>query len=267
MLKEDRNKLYDALLFIALFLGVIWGLFLFEEVFGWRLKQYGNRPRRLEGLIGILTSPLLHSNLKHIWGNTVSFFTLSAFLFFFYRQIALKVFIWIYIAGGILLWLIGVGGNHIGASGLIYGFASFLFFAGIFRNNMMLLRVSLAVAFLYGSIVWWVLPIEPGISWEGHLSGAIVGFALSLIYRTQGPQRPLYQYEKDEIAQAQAEKAALAAAQAYVQDWEAQGKVPLNITEYPALNEENNSSSTEVNGGHVRYIYISSKDKNAGKTT
>jgi membrane associated rhomboid family serine protease len=265
MLKEDRNKIYDALLFIALFLGIIWGAFLFEEVFGWRLKQYGNRPRRVEGLLGIFTSPLLHSNLKHIWGNTVSFFTLSGFLFFFYRSIALKVFLWIYLAGGVLLWLIGVGGNHIGASGVIYGFASFLFFAGIFRDNMMLLRVSLAVAFLYGSLVWWVLPIEPGISWEGHLSGAIVGFVLSLVLRSEGPKRQLYQWEKDEILQKKMEEDRLAAAQSFIEDWEQRGKPALKVQGLGEENEENSSTTFEDKSSGIRYIYVSSKKKDPNK--
>lgn len=196
---EDRKRIYDALLLIISFLTICWGLFLLEGEFDMHFKQYGNRPRTVRGLIGILTSPLLHSDLEHIWGNTVSFFSLTAFLVFFYRPIAFKVFALIYFFSGALLWLWGGPGNHIGASGVIYGIAAFVFFSGLFRNDTKLLRVSLAVAFLYGSLIWWVLPIDPHISWEGHLSGAAIGVLLSWTMRTRGPQAPVYQWELDEL--------------------------------------------------------------------
>ena len=86
------------------------------------------------------------------------------------------------------LWGLAVDGNHIGASGLIYGLAAFLFTSGVIRNNRLLLRVSLAVAFLYGGIVWWMLPIDDHVSWEGHLSGAVVGTLLAVAFKRQGPK-------------------------------------------------------------------------------
>ena len=110
----------------------------------------------------------------------MSFFTLNGFLFYFYRSIALRVWLWLFFASGLLLWGLAVDGNHIGASGIIYGLAAFLFTSGIVRDDRLLLRVSLAVVFLYGGIVWWMLPIDDHVSWEGHLSGAIVGVALAV---------------------------------------------------------------------------------------
>ena len=98
----------------------------------------------------------------------MSFFTLNGFLFYFYRSIALRVWVWLFLLSGTMLWCLAVDGNHIGASGLIYGLAAFLFTSGVIRNNRLLLRVSLAVAFLYGGIVWWMLPIDDHVSWEGH---------------------------------------------------------------------------------------------------
>ena len=98
---------------------------------------------------------------------------------------------------GTLLWVIAGGGNHIGASGIIYGLAAFLFMSGVIRKNRLLLRVSLVVAFLYGGIIWWMLPMDNHVSWEGHLSGAIVGTLLAIAFRQQGPQDPVYQFEKD----------------------------------------------------------------------
>ena len=173
-----------ALWFTMVFLLAIWGVYALNELLelGWR--KHGMHPRQWDGLRGIFTYPFLHGDLGHLWNTTMSFFTLNGFLFYFYSSIALRVWMWLFLCSGLLLWGLAVDGNHIGASGIIYGLAAFLFMSGVIRNNQMLLRVSLAVAFLYGGIVWWMLPIDDHVSWEGHLSGAIVGvvLALSLIH-------------------------------------------------------------------------------------
>ena len=197
ILITDRMRLMYALLFTSVFLVSIWAVFAFNDLYemGWR--QFGLRPRNTEGLIGILTYPFLHRDWGHLWNNTMSFFTLNTFLFFFYRSIALRVWLWLFFMSGTLLWVIAGGGNHIGASGIIYGLAAFLFMSGVIRKNTLLLRVSLVVAFLYGGIIWWMLPMDNHVSWEGHLSGAIVGTLLAIAFRQQGPQDPVYQFEKD----------------------------------------------------------------------
>lgn len=202
-LASDKVKLFDAALFNAAFLLIIWTLWLVEYAEpAIQIKQFGTRPRSLEGLIGIVSTPFLHGSFEHIRGNTLSFLTLSSFLIFFYREIAFRVIGWIYVLSGIVLWLIAQGGNHIGASGVIYGLASFIFISGIIRKDPVLLRVALAVAFLYGSIVWWILPIEPGVSWEGHLAGALVGALLAIAYRNKGPKRRKYRWEIEEELEA-----------------------------------------------------------------
>ncbi len=202
--REDRAKIWDALLFNGAFLLIIWVLWLYERETGHRLTSWGTQPRSARGAIGIITTPFLHGSLDHISGNTLSFASLSTFLIFFYRSIAFRILLILYLASGILLWLIAGDGNHIGVSGVIYGMAAFLFFSGVMRDNPKLLRVSLAVAFLYGSIVWWVLPIDPHISWEGHLAGSVVGISLAAAYRKQGPKREKYRWEIEEELEAMA---------------------------------------------------------------
>lgn len=197
MQTEDKKKVYDLLLFNAAFLLIIWGMYYFDREFSWGLWRYGNHPREADGLIGVFSMPFLHGSYEHLRGNSMSFFVLSSFLIFFYREIAFRVLMWLYVGSGVLLWLWGGGGNHIGASGVIYGIASFIFVSGVVRRNPVLMRVSLAVAFLYGSMVWWVLPIEKHISWEGHLAGAVMGLILALAYKNLGPQRKVYDWENE----------------------------------------------------------------------
>ena len=195
----ERKKIYDAILFSFSFLLLCWAIFLFEESGVLEWKKFGLRPRTLEGIKGILSMHFLHGDYKHIGQNSLAFIVLNSFLFYFYRQIAFKVFIWIGIAGGALLWLWGGEGNHIGASLIIYGLAAFLFISGLIRDNEKLLRVSMFILFYYGSLVWWIFPIDPKISWEGHLAGMVIGLAAAVYYRKSGPKRKLYQWEIDEL--------------------------------------------------------------------
>ena len=193
----DRDRVFYALWTTAAFLVVVWGVHALGEVTGWPLREWGVRPRNPDRLIGILTFPFLHGDWNHLWNNTATFFVLNILLFYFYRSIAAPVSLLLYIGSGVLLWATGGQGNHIGASALIYGQASFLFLSGLIRNTRLLLRVSIVVLFLYGGMVWWMLPIEDHISWEGHLSGAFVGVVLAWLYRGRGPVPDRYDFEND----------------------------------------------------------------------
>jgi membrane associated rhomboid family serine protease len=130
----------------------------------------------------------------------MSFEILGSLLYLFYKQIASKVLIISYLGSGLLLWIIGRESWHIGASGLIYSIAFFLFFSGIIRKHTPLIAVSLVVAFVYGSMIWHIFPwqIQDPISWEGHLSGGIVGLSLSIWLRNTGPQKPIKVWEETE---------------------------------------------------------------------
>ena len=190
VLAEDRLRIRTALTVAIGLLMVVWGVYWIDDQFGLDLRRFGNRPLRREGLVGILTMPFLHGDFQHLWGNTVSFFSLCAMLVYFYRNLGLKVLAWSWFGSGVLLWMSGASGNHIGLSGVVYALAAFLFLSGIVRRHPRLLRVALVVVFLYGSIVWGVFPIEAGVSWQGHLSGASLGALLAVMWRNQGPQRP-----------------------------------------------------------------------------
>jgi hypothetical protein len=137
----------------------------------------------------------LHGGLNHIWHNTLAFIVLNTFLFYFYRSISIKTFFTIFFFSGIMLWLIGRPTVHIGASMIIYGEFAFLFLSGIIRKNPILARVTLIVGLYYGSLVWYLFPVDAKISWEGHLSGFVIGLIAAIIFRKQGPQRKVYRYE------------------------------------------------------------------------
>lgn len=174
-----------------------------ENTITYNFSKLGVLPREAAGLPGIVTSVFIHGDLGHITSNSFPLIVLGMMLFYFYKKIAKSVFIWIWLVSGIWLW---IGGRnnlnyhtyHIGASTLVYGLASFLFFSGVFRRHLRLMVVSALVVFLYGGIVWGVFPLKEEMSWEGHLFGAIAGILIAFNYRKEGPQRRVYQWEEDE---------------------------------------------------------------------
>jgi membrane associated rhomboid family serine protease len=197
------KQILSSIFYPLLFLVSIWVVFFIERFYDLNFVQLGILPRSFNGLIGIVTSVFIHSNLDHIASNSFPLLILGMMLFYFYKKIAKATFIWIWLVSGIWLWLGGRNGEqypvyHIGASTLIYGLATFLFFSGVFRKHLRLMVVSALVVFLYGSIMWGIFPLKTEISWEGHLFGALAGILVAFNYRKEGPQRRIYHWEDDE---------------------------------------------------------------------
>ena len=203
MEQSDKKELLRSTYFPTLFLLIIWLIKLSEVVFDIKLSFLGVYPLRWEGFIGIVTSPVIHGDFKHLLANSSSFFVLGSCLFFFYRKIAYPVFILIYFLSGFWLWFIGRGSFHIGASGVIYGLTAFLFISGLIRRNPPLMAITLVVTFLYGSMIWGIFPEffpEENISWEGHLTGLVAGFVIAIYYRKNGPQPKAYNWgDEDDL--------------------------------------------------------------------
>lgn len=181
-----------------LFVLIIWIVFWIEVRFGVHFNDYGIYPQTLKGLRGIVFSPFLHSSMEHLYHNTIPLFVLSTALFYFYHKISWKVLIYGILLSGFLTWCIGRPANHIGASGLIYVLMSFTLFKGIFSKNFRLIAVSMVVVFLYGSMIWYVFPVKDKMSWEGHLSGLIVGLIFAIYFRKSIPQPKKYEWERDD---------------------------------------------------------------------
>ena len=197
------KKIFSVSFFPLIFLSLLWLIFLIKQSTTFNFAVLGVLPREISGLHGIITSVFIHENLDHIASNTLPLLVLGSMLFFFYEKIAKQAFFWIWIISGIWLW---IGGRnhpdhptyHLGASTLIYGLATFLFFSGVFRKHLRLMVVSALVVFLYGSIMWGIFPLKEEISWEGHLFGAIAGLLVAFNFRKEGPQRTVYHWEKEE---------------------------------------------------------------------
>jgi membrane associated rhomboid family serine protease len=152
-------------------------------------------PLKIKGLIGIITAPLVHEDFGHLISNSGPILILGTGLFYFYNKIAYKVFFLVYLITNIWIWLGARYAYHIGASGLVYSLASFLFFSGIFSKNIRLMAISLLVVFLYGSMIWGIFPLQPHISWESHLLGAVCGIVFAVYYRDQGIRQKKYSWE------------------------------------------------------------------------
>ncbi len=181
-----------------LFVMVLWVVFWIESRFGLNFNSFGVYPRELKGLRGIAFSPFIHGSLKHLFNNSIPLFVLSSALFYFYRNLRWKILLFGLLLTGIATWLIGRSSLHIGASGVVYMLASFLFFKGIFSKQFQLTALALAVVFLYGGMLWYVFPVNPEISWEGHLSGFFVGLVFAYFYKSNPIENRKYEWERED---------------------------------------------------------------------
>jgi membrane associated rhomboid family serine protease len=165
------------------FVGVIW----FVQLLNWGLdlgsEDLGVRPREWAGLLGILFAPLLHDGFAHLIANSAPLLVLGTAMLYLYPSSSRRALPVVYLGPGLAVWLFARGGVHIGASGLVYGLASYIFVAGLLRRDRRAIATSLLVCFMYGALVWGVLPLQPHVSWETHLSAALIGVMLAIMLR------------------------------------------------------------------------------------
>jgi membrane associated rhomboid family serine protease len=178
---------------------LIWLIEMLNWALDLDLGRFGVRPREFAGLPGILLAPLLHGGFAHLLTNTLPLLVLGTGMLYLYPNSALKVIPAVYLGPGIAVWLFAQASSvHVGASGLIYGLVGYIFVAGVIRRDRRAIAASLLVAFLYGSLVWGVLPIEPGVSWQTHLAAAMIGLALAFALRHLDiPPRKRYDWEDE----------------------------------------------------------------------
>jgi len=189
-----RRNFGLAIRLTAGFVAVMWAVFLFDQLTQLELVRFGLRPREGIGLLGLATTPLLHAHLAHIASNTVPLFVGGVAMLFLYPNSALKALPALYLGSAAAAWVIGRSSLHIGASGLVYGILAFVFVSGILRRDMRSVGVSLMIWFLYGSMLWGILPADSSTSWELHASGMAIGVILAFVFRHQD-RPPLKQYD------------------------------------------------------------------------
>lgn len=192
------NSVVGLPLFFVLFL---WFVYWTEIRYGFDFDTNGILPRTASGLQGIIFSPFIHSDINHLYNNSIPLLALLAALQFFYAKQSFYVITLGVLFSGMITWVIGRESYHIGASGLIYVLVSFIFFKGLLTKYYRLIALSLTVIMLYGGMLWYVFPeVDNAISWEGHLAGLVTGFLLSLIYKTPEYKKiPKYDWEKPDF--------------------------------------------------------------------
>ncbi len=178
------------------FVALLWVVLAFNWALDLDMQRYGVRPRDARGLIGILVAPLLHGDFAHLLSNSLPLLVLGTVMLHLYPTAAVRVFAAVYLVPGIAVWLFGRDSVHIGASGIAYGLVAYILVAGLLRRDRRAIAASLLVCFMYGALVWGVLPIEPGASWETHLAGSLTGIVCALVFRRVDiPPRVRYSWE------------------------------------------------------------------------
>ncbi len=176
--------MFKNLVVAATLVGAMWLIFFVGQLFpNNTFESFGILPRCKEGLWGIICSPFIHGSFQHISSNSIPLLVLTFILMCVYPNLSFKVWTLSALVGGLLTWCFAREAYHIGASGVIFALATFILASGIFRKSFFSLIVAIVVFIIYGGILYGVLPQEKGISWEGHLFGAIAGVLLAWVYR------------------------------------------------------------------------------------
>jgi membrane associated rhomboid family serine protease len=194
-LKLSRSFLLVPVVYVV----AIWVIYWIEIQFNLNFNKFGVYPRTFQGFRGVFLTHFIHSDTSHLFNNSIPLFVLLCSLFYFYKEVAYKVLLVGGFFTGFLTWMIARDSYHIGASGIVYLLFSFVFFSGIIRKHYRLVALSLIIIFLYGSMIWYILPIKDGMSWEGHLSGFLTGFLFAIIYRKKGMVKEEHQFMETEF--------------------------------------------------------------------
>ena len=198
-LQLTRQHLIESLRFPLAIVVLLWLVHVWQVTEGFDPGAYGIMSRRAWGLRGIVTAPLIHGSWKHLISNTLPLFVLTFISLYFYRKVAMRAFWLIYFLTGASVWLFARPVSHIGASGVIYGLVSFMFWNGIFRRSIRSIMLAGIVLLLYSGMFMGVLPDQEGVSWESHLIGSLVGILASYVFKGELEEDEL-DYKEDPFA-------------------------------------------------------------------
>ncbi len=183
MAQYDRNHLRSALLVPVVVVFLIAFLHFLRVILLVPAQLFSVLPRDIHYLTGILTSPFVHGGIGHLLSNLLPLFAGLGVIMLFYRRVAIKSILSIYILTGVFVWLFAREVYHIGASGVVYGLISFIFWSGIFRRSLKSIMLALVVMILYSGMLIGVFPVREGVSWESHLFGVVAGVIIAFLMR------------------------------------------------------------------------------------
>ena len=192
---KQNKRLSQSIIYSILVVTILWCLKSAEILFDWNLSFMGLMPLEAKGMLGILTAPLVHGSLEHIFNNTFAILILASVLYYGYPKSWWKVLSLVWVLSGVGVWLFARQANHIGASGLTHGLFFFLFVASIFRRDKSSVAIMMIAFLLYGGMTMTIFPREEGISFEYHFFGALAGVIAALIWRDSDPKPVLKRYE------------------------------------------------------------------------
>ncbi|MCW5921601.1 MAG: rhomboid family intramembrane serine protease [Saprospiraceae bacterium] len=184
-LELTRRHFYESMRFPLFAIAVLWLVHFYQVAVGFDPGEYGIMSRRLWGLRGILTGPLVHGSWGHLISNSFPLFVLTGISLYFYRKVAIRAFWMIYLLTGLAVWVFARPVSHIGASGVVYGLVAFIFWNGIFRRSLRSIILAAVVMLLYSGMFMGILPDQEGISWESHLLGSLAGILASFWYKEE----------------------------------------------------------------------------------
>jgi membrane associated rhomboid family serine protease len=197
-MEENRSSLVSSLKLPFNFIVLIWVIHFIQVITPLDFSSFGILPREAFGLRGILLAPLVHDDLRHLISNSAPLFFLSVMIMYFYRRVAVRSMLMVYLLTGFAVWLFARKVFHIGASGVVYGLVSFVFWTGVFRRSLKSIVLALIVTILYSGYFLGILPNQEGISWESHLLGGIVGILTAWWYKEELEQDENNPPEQDE---------------------------------------------------------------------
>lgn len=192
--EQDARHLHDAFRLAAGFVALLWLIELLTLALGLDLTALSIFPRAPAGLTGILAAPLLHGSPTHLLANTAPLLVLGTAMLYGYPKAARIALPAIWLGTGAAVWLLARPSWHLGASGLVFGMLLFVLTLGVLRWDRRAIALSLAVLLLYGGMIWGVLPLDPRVSFESHLAGALIGLALAVRLKGMDPPPPEKKY-------------------------------------------------------------------------
>lgn len=191
----NKISLKNSLLITAFTVGIIWCVKSAEYIFHVDLAWLGVYPQTVKGLIGIITAPLIHGSLEHIFNNTLPMLILGTLLLYGYPKSRWRVLATVWVLSGVGVWIFARQSYHIGASGLTHGLFFYLLVVSIFRRDKRSVAIMMTAFFMYGGMTMSIFPREEGISFEYHFFGAVAGAISAIFWHSLDPKPVVKKYE------------------------------------------------------------------------